>query len=105
MIDRHHVDGRANSPITVPVTVNDHRAELTVAQRDWPQETLENPNRSPLLAAAASIRGLVDYVTYLIRHTILWIPEMLEALDRLLRDLVGPLWWTTTEVARYAPKN
>src|SRR5437016_11325948 len=45
--DNHHFAGKANSPITVSVPVNDHSAELNVAQYDWPQETLENPDGSP----------------------------------------------------------
>jgi hypothetical protein len=53
-MDAHHVAGKANSPITVPVPVNDHRACLSVAQADWPKSTLMNAHGSPLLAAAAS---------------------------------------------------
>ncbi len=47
--DNHHPAGRANNPATIRVPVNDHRAELSPAQYDWPRETLENPDRSPLL--------------------------------------------------------
>jgi hypothetical protein len=65
-VDNHHVAGRANSPITVPIPVNDHRAELSVAQREvWPKRTLENPDGSPVLAIAAGIRGFIDTVIYL----------------------------------------
>ncbi len=103
-VDHHHIAGKPNSPITISVPVNDHRAELTVAQRDWPPETRENPDRSPVLAAAAGIRGFVDSVVYLIEHSILWIAEMLEMLERVLRAERGPGWWKTTEVERYAPK-
>src|SRR6059036_3040653 len=56
IMDDHHIAGKANSPITIGIPVNDHRAELTVAQQDWPRETLENPDGSPLRAGAASIR-------------------------------------------------
>ena len=76
--DRHHIAGKSNSPVTAPVPVNDHRAELSPAQYDWPRRTLENPDRSPLLAAAACIRGFRDYVVYLIDRVLLWIPDMLE---------------------------
>ena len=43
--DEHHPAGQANHPATVPVWVNDHRARLTEAQYDWPEETWENPAR------------------------------------------------------------
>lgn len=60
-MDDHHVFGKANDPTTiVTVPANDHRAELSVAQQDWPKKTPENPDGSPLLAAAARIRGFVD---------------------------------------------
>src|SRR5215471_5653998 len=66
-MDKHHVAGQANSPMTVPVPVNDHRACLSVAQADWPKQTLENPDHCPLLAGAASIRGSIDMIVYLIK--------------------------------------
>ena len=47
--DDHHVASAANDPTTIPIPVNDHCAELSVAQRDWPKETLENRDGSPLL--------------------------------------------------------
>ncbi len=77
-MDDHHFAGKANNPATVPVPVNDHRASLTVAQADWPAETRNNPDGSPLLAAAACIRGFADWVVYLIQKGVLWIAEMLE---------------------------
>src|SRR5947209_19437823 len=48
LTDNHHVAGCANSPVTVAVPVNDHRAILSTAQYDWPKDTLENPHRDPL---------------------------------------------------------
>ena len=33
--DNHHVGGAANSPLEIPVWVNDHSAELNPAQQDW----------------------------------------------------------------------
>jgi hypothetical protein len=65
--DSHHFAMKANSPITVSVPVNDHRAELNVAQHDWPKQTRENPDGSPLIAAAACIRGFMDTILYLIK--------------------------------------
>src|SRR5438132_805039 len=49
--DDHHFAGEANHPATIPLPVNDHRAELSTAQYDWPKKTRENPDGCPLLAA------------------------------------------------------
>ena len=70
--------------------VNDHRAELSVAQHDWPKQTLQNPDGSPLLRGAACVRGFIDQFFYLIKKLLLWIPEMLEALDAFLAEKLGP---------------
>ena len=103
--DDHHVAGEANSPVTIPTPVNDHRAELNVAQYDWPKETLENPRGSPLRAAAAGIRGFVDTVLYLIEKGLLWVADMLEKLDAYLVKALGSTWWLNTEVEQFAPKR
>ncbi|HEV2315356.1 MAG TPA: hypothetical protein VGR94_08635 [Candidatus Acidoferrales bacterium] len=89
----------------IPIPVNDHRARLSVDQYDWPKETLENPNRSPLRAAAARIRGFIDVVYYLIEKLLLGIPELLEELDDLLVKIRGPEWWKDTPLEKYAPKQ
>lgn len=99
-LDRHHVAGKANSTITIPVPVNDHRARLNADQHDWPRQTLENPNGSPLLVAAASLRGYSDTVVYLIE--MLLRPELLEALDGFLIQRLGPKWWIGTPLEKYA---
>ncbi len=104
-MDNHHPFGKANSPFTIPVPVNDHRAELNVAQQDWSKETLENPDGSPLLAGAARIRGFVDTVIHLIEKGLLWVAEILEALDGFLVEKLGPKWWAGTPLARFAPKG
>jgi hypothetical protein len=103
--DDHHPFGQANSPITIPILLNDHSAELTPAQQDWPPETLRNSNRSPLLAAAASVRGAVDTILFLIKQGLHWIAEMLEKLDSLLTQKWGEKWWIGTEIEKYAPKD
>src|SRR5712692_10828992 len=54
--DDHHIAGAANDETTISVPVNDHRADLTIAQSDWPKATLQNSEGSPLLAGAACIR-------------------------------------------------
>jgi hypothetical protein len=105
IVDNHHFAGKANSPTTIPVAVNDHRAWLSVAQADWPKSTLINPQGSPLLAAAACIRGFIDTVLYLIEEGLLWIAEMLEKLDAVQVKKLGPRWWLRTEIEQFAPKT
>jgi hypothetical protein len=103
--DEHHVAGKANDPITIPLPVNDHLARLNVDQMDWPKETLENPNRSPLLASAARKRGYADTTVYLIEQLLSKDAEMLETLDAYLVKRLGPKWWQTTELNQFAPKR
>lgn len=102
--DLHHVAGIANHPATMPTPVNHHRARLSVDQYDWPKEILENPNGSPVLAGAACIRGVIDYLYYLIETYLAWVPEMLEGLDALLVTKLGTKWWHNTPLERFAPK-
>jgi hypothetical protein len=92
-IDEHHPAGAANHPATIPVPVNDHRADLSPAQEDWSKETRENPRGSPLLAASGCIRGFMDTVVYLIKSLLGWIPECLEQVDVMLTRHYGPHWW------------
>ena len=99
--DKHHVAGRANSAVTVVVPANDHRAVLSEAQYDWPKATLENPDGSPLLTAAACIRGFIDTAIYLIEQMLRWIAEMLEVLNGILVEKFGPEWWRDTPLARF----
>ena len=105
IMDDHHPAGKANNPATVTVPVNDHRAELSVAQHDWPKQTRENPDGSPLLAAAWCVRGFIDQIIYLVKKLLLWIPEMLEALDSFLAEKLEPKWWVGTPLARFAPEQ
>ncbi len=104
-MDDHHFAGKANSPATIRVPVNDHRARLSVAQSDWPKSTLANPNGSPLLASAACIRGFVDTLLYLNEEGLPWIADMLETLDALQVKQLGPRWWLKTEIEQFAPKT
>ena len=103
--DDHHFAAKANSPVTIPAPVNDHRAELNVAQYDWPKQTRENPDGSPLLAAAACIRGFIDTVLYLIEKGLHWIADMLEKADAFLTQTHGKKWWTGTEIEKFAPRQ
>lgn len=90
--EAHHPAGRANDPFTVLIPATDH-AVLSDAQYDWPRETWRNPEGSPLLVAAASLRGWLDILRLLIERTIGWIPALLEALDAALRKHHGSRWW------------
>ena len=103
--DEHHFAGKANNPTTISVPVNDHRARLSVAQAEWPKSTLANLEGSPLLAAAASVRGFVDTVLYLIERGLPWIPDMLERLDEFQVKKLGPQWWVNTGIEQFAPKK
>lgn len=103
--DDHHIAGKANNPAaTIAVPVNCHRAELSTAQQDWPQKTLRNPERSPLLSAAAHIRGFSDTIVYFIKAILLWIPEMLELLDTYLERKLGQKWWKEAKLTSFEPK-
>jgi hypothetical protein len=103
-LDDHHFAGRANSDITLPVPVNDHRS-LSSAQHDWPKETLENRDGSPLLAGAACVRGVVDTVIDLVRRGLLWIAELLEWLHDYLVEKLGPKWWLGKPLELLVPKG
>lgn len=104
-LDHHHAFGQNNNPATVPVPVNDHRAELSVAQHRWPKETRENPDGSPLLAASACVRGFIDTMTYLIKKGLLWIAEALECIEAYLVEQWGRRWWVGTPIERFAVKK
>lgn len=88
----HHVAGRHNSDVVAFVPGNEHRI-LSECQSAWPEDTLRNPDHSPLLVAAAAIRGWLDVLRVILERSIAWIPEFLEWLHRTLVDLYGPDWW------------
>lgn len=104
-MDKHHVAGVANSPITIKVPVNDHRAELSPAQFDWPKAALENGTGSPLLARAACVRGFADTNAYLVEKLLLPHAEFCELLDSMLTEKLGPEWWVNTDLAKWSPKR
>lgn len=101
-LDNHHINGQANSPITISIPVNDHRAQLSTAQMKWPRETLRNPDGCPLRRAAAFIRGFIDTVTYYMQTFLLWIAELLEWLSGHLRELWGRFWWRETPLNQFS---
>ncbi len=104
-MDKHHPFGKANSPVTVEVPVNDHRADLNVAQYDWPKQTRENPDGSPLIAAAGCVRGFIDTVVHLIEKGLHWIADMLETADAYLRERLGEKYWLDTPLEVFASKQ
>ena len=69
-LEDHHVFGRANGKALLRVPVNDHRAELSVAQYSWPPDTLSNPRDCLLREAAARLRGRADLLKYMIEDSI-----------------------------------
>lgn len=90
--EEHHLAGHANNPEHAAVPANDH-GTLSAYQQLWDRETLRNPDGSPLLRAAAALRGWLDLMRIMITRTVGWIPEFLERLDAALRAAIGPAWW------------
>ena len=103
--DDHHIAAEANDPMIIRVPSNDHQANLSVAQRDWPAKTLQNPDKSPLLAAAARIRGFVNTSMYLMEHFLLPGATLLELLDTILERKLGRKWWKDTKLKTFEPKS
>ena len=104
IFEAHHVAGRANDPTTIDIPVNDHRAELSIDQYDWPHRTLQNPDRSPLLAMSGCIRGFMATTYYLMERLLGWIPPQLETLDAFLCEQWGPQWWLKVTLRQLPPK-
>ncbi len=80
---------------------NDHRV-VDDRKNDWPRTTLRNPDGSPLLRAAASLRGWLDTLQLIVERTLAWIPPFLEHLDRWLTQQLGGTWWATLPVQESA---
>ncbi len=57
-----HPFGQHNADLTVRVPVNDHRAVLSVAQYQWPPETLQNPDGDPFLASARAVPRALQHL-------------------------------------------
>jgi hypothetical protein len=105
VMDDHHPFAVSNDPkTTVPIPVNDHRADLNEKQYDWPQRTRDNPDGSPLLAAAGTVRGFVDTIVYLIEKGLLWVAELLEKLDEWATTKLGQKYWVGSPWEALAPK-
>jgi hypothetical protein len=82
--------------VIADVPGNDHRI-LSELQWFWLEDTLRNPEHSPLILAAASIRGWLDVMLVIIDHSIGWIPEFLEWLHNTLVNQIGADWWVKFE--------
>lgn len=91
-VEEHHPAGQHNAPLTVGIPGNDHRV-LSEMQRGWPEETLRNPDGSPLLRISASLRGWLDVLYLILDRLVGWIPRTLERLDALLTERLGTTWW------------
>jgi hypothetical protein len=91
-VEQDHRSGQHNHPATVGIPANDHRI-LSAMQQSWPRDTLRNPDGSPLLKAAASVRGWLDLLRVIVARTVGWVPAFLETLDQWLRDRIGDPWW------------
>ena len=103
-MDNHHPFIKVNdSKTTIPVPVNDHRADLSESQRDWPKRTRENPDGSPFLAGAGRLRGFIDTVLYLIERGLLWVAEMLEKFDEWATEKWGRGYWKGTPLEQFQP--
>ena len=90
--ETHHVAGKANSPITIEVPANDHRAALSAAQHEWTPGTLGNADGSSLLRLAAALNGTADIIEELIVRLIRECVAFIEKLDGWLCEKYG-LWW------------
>jgi len=97
-VEDHHLLGRANDPATTArVPGNDHRV-LSDLQHEWPRETLRNLEASPLIRAAAAIRGWLDVLWVILTRAVAWVPAFLERLDAVLTERHGTGWWRTLGV-------
>jgi hypothetical protein len=92
-LEEHHPPGQHNDQFTVPTPGNEHRVASEL-QSLWPRETLRNPDGSPLLRAAAALRGWLNLLWLVMTRTVGWIPAFLEELDAYLRERLGERWWT-----------
>jgi|HubBroStandDraft_4_1064222.scaffolds.fasta_scaffold00010_76 hypothetical protein len=99
----HHLGAEANSPVIVEVPITDHRT-LTEAQYEWPPKTWRNPDGSPLLAIAGTLRGIADFISDLIVAFINHLAEAAEDIDAWLRDKYG-LWWKDGPYDGWQPGN
>jgi hypothetical protein len=58
-VERHHIAGRNNDPLTIIIDANLHR-RLSHLQYNWPPRILSNPNRSEWVWLVGLLLGLLD---------------------------------------------
>lgn len=93
--EQHHLIGRHNDPnLKAPLPGNAHRILSEMQNVTWPQETLRNPDGSPLLKASAAIRSFLDFLRMLIDYVLGWVPPFLEGLHEWLVASEGERYWT-----------
>jgi hypothetical protein len=59
IMDRHHIAGKNNNPLTISIPANLHRV-LSERQYDWPKRMLENPKGNLLIETAGMLQGFID---------------------------------------------
>jgi hypothetical protein len=104
-IDDHHIAGRSNYSATIPIPTNDHVAELSERQRDWPEQTLRNPDGDPFLKGAACVRGVHDTIIYIVDHVLLWVAHLLEIASALLTQMTGRFYWRNTPLEEFVGRR
>lgn len=96
-VEKQHPIGHHNDEqFTVPFTGNLHRA-MDERKKDWPEQTLKNPEGSPLRKAAACVRTADDWLQVIVFCVLGWVALFLEWLDERLSSLHGKRWWEGPE--------
>jgi hypothetical protein len=80
--------------------VNEHQI-LSDMQHDWPDETLKNPGKNPLVAIEAHLRGWIDLIKVAIERVFGAALRPLVALNHDLVACHGPEWWNKPEFASF----
>lgn len=75
-MDRHHIAGENNSPLTISIPANLHRL-LSERQYDWPRRMLENPDGDLLIEVAGMVQGFIDLMDCLLDRCLRPIPATL----------------------------
>jgi hypothetical protein len=96
-IEDHHVLGRANDPITIPVPGNLHR-QLSDRQRDWPRELRRHSHRDPLIWMATALLSHQEMLA-LSLALLDWLIPALPTIAAALRETYGEEWWIALELS------
>jgi hypothetical protein len=76
IMDRHHIAGRNNNPLTISIPANLHRL-LSERQYDWPKQMLENSEGNLLIEIAGKSQGFIDLLDCLLDRCLRPIPAAL----------------------------